>query len=258
MTSFNHYALGRGRRLDAPDGRRTGPGRTRLPHGRGGAASRAAASPRRAPRTKPPTAGRSRAGNGTAIGWHVVGTRAARRPPPWSRLPEPAGASGSVGPGRHTSSPAGSARSQDDPPIPGVQSVRGDGSMAEHSDPPAGLAADRDRARPATADHADPYTDVDVWARLRGRDRRAVCAAPRSGTAAATWRIRFAARHSRAGGPGRTSASVADPGLAGRTGELHGRRRRSEDAEMRSTGTASGGCRPAGAAWCTPTAPRRC
>jgi hypothetical protein len=70
----------------------------------------------------------------------------------------------------------------------------------------------------AQRDHADPYTGVEVWADFVGPDGLAL-RRPAFWAGGGSWFIRFAPPT-----PGRwrwtTVASVDDPGLAGRTGEL--------------------------------------
>ena len=87
MTSFNHYALGRGRRLAAPHGRRARPGGTRLPRAARPARG-PAARPDHAPRrgTRRPTARPRCPGSGRRAGSGCA-SRPGRRHAPTVHVP---------------------------------------------------------------------------------------------------------------------------------------------------------------------------
>ncbi|GGN17786.1 apiosidase-like domain-containing protein [Streptomyces fuscichromogenes] len=70
-----------------------------------------------------------------------------------------------------------------------------------------------------TRDHANPYTDVDVWAEFTHESGR-VLRRPAFWDGGRTWRIRFASPEPAGRWTWRSGASDGDPGLAGRTGTL--------------------------------------
>ena len=107
---------------------------------------------------------------------------------------------------------------QDDPPIPGVESVRGDARWLRTPTPPSAVWRPIEIDLVGAQTHAGPYTDVDLWCDFED-ENGTVLRRPAFWAGSSTWKIRFAAPTA-GRWRWRTSGNVHDPGLVGRTGEL--------------------------------------